>query len=314
MHSIAITDPLPFDEADLAKLRALGTLTISSSLPTSEQELINRLSGHDVAVVGWCNLPRKVLEAANHLRFVSLWAAGSDHVDLVAARERGIQVSTAADYATIAVAEFTVAAIITLLRRVPEAARSLQRGVKDWRPFQGHDLNSRTVGVVGSGAIGASVIRLLHAFGANVLCHTRRPSAERAKALGVTFVEMDELVGNADVITLHIPLTPETRHLFDERRLRMMKKNAILVNTARGPLVDEAVLVKLLREGHLGGAALDVFSKEPPEPPGAWFEQDNLLLTPHIAFNTAEALIRKTATCIANVEAFARGRPEHVVT
>lgn len=313
MRRIVITDPLPFDEAQLARLNNLGEVTCYSTMPSSEEELISRLLPADATIAGWCNLTRKVLSSCKRLQFVSLWAAGTNLIDLEAAAENQITVATAADYASTAVAEFTLAAILNLTRRVSEANQAMRNGITDWRKFQGYDLNSRTVGVVGCGSIGQLVIRLLKAFHTHVLCYTRTPSNSLADALGISFVDLDSLVQASDIVTIHVPLSPETFHMFNEHRLRIMKPGSFLINTSRGDIVDESALIKLIEEGHLGGAAIDVFSKEPPDLQPFWFSHNNLILTPHIAFNSREAMFRKNDICVSNVENYLLGHPTNIV-
>lgn len=302
MPAIVITDPLPFSEKQLARLEKLGDLTVFSTMPESDEELISRLTNNEAVISGWCNLTRTVLSSVQQVKFVSLWAAGTNLIDLEAARENNILVSTAKDYATVAVSEFTLAAILNLMRRVSEADHGMRTGVNDWRAFQGVDLQSKVVGVLGCGSIGSRVIKLLRAFEADIICCTEHPSEARAKALGVSFVDFDQLLSTADIVTIHVPLSSQTHHFFDERRLRLMKDGALLVNTSRGAIVDEAALLKVIEEGHLGGAAIDVYKEEPPTLDNSWYKHKNVLLTPHIAFNSCEAMNLKNEQCIANVE------------
>ena len=168
MTRITILDPLPFSEAHMAVLTAVGEVTTYETVPASEAEIVARLQGQHAVITGWCPLSRTVLEAAPDLQCISLWAAGSDYVDETAAHARNIAVFSAAGYASIAVAEFTLGAMLTLLRRIHASARALEQGVNDWRLFHGQDLHGKTVGVIGCGTIAQHVMRLLHAFGARI--------------------------------------------------------------------------------------------------------------------------------------------------
>ncbi len=312
MLEIVVADPLPFEDAHYRRLQALGPVRVHDVPPKTPTELIARLADCDAAVVGWCDVTADVLAALPRLRFLSLWAAGTNLVAMDAAKRHGVLVSVTQGYADTAVAEFTVGAMLALTRKIWPAALRMRDGHRDWRPYLGRDLSSLVIGVVGAGSIGCRVIGLLQGFGAEVLVSTLHPTPTRATALGVTFVELDHLLERSDVVSLHLPLDPNTQGLIDADRLRRMKPQSILINTSRAGLIDTESLVRGLIDGHLGGAALDVFEVEPPRIDPAWFEIDNLLLTPHIAFNSAGATRTKNELCIGNVEAFASGSPTHL--
>ncbi len=172
---------------------------------------------------------------------------------------------------------------------------------------------SKTIGVLGTGDIGKRVIQIAHGFGMNVLSVTAHPSPERAKALGVKFVDLDTLLSESDIVTLHVPLTPETEHMISSRELAKMKPTAILINTARGKIVDENALIDALKKKEIAGAGLDVFEKEPLPLDSPLLKMDNVLLTPHVAFLSEEALDECTYMSIENVEKFIKSQPENVV-
>ncbi len=244
---------------------------------------------------------------------ISLWQTGFDNVDLEVATERGVVVSNVPNYAFDSVAEFVFALVLDLLRKVHVADTDLRKGLFDWKYYVGNQLMSKTIGVLGTGNIGRRVIQIAHGFNMNVLSVTAHPSSEKAKALGVKFVDLDTLLAESDIVTLHVPLTPETEHMIGTRELAKMKHTAILINTARGKVVDEAALIKALREKRIAGAGLDVFEKEPLPGDGPLLEMHNIVLTPHIAFLSEESLDECTYVTVENVEMFAKGRPQNVV-
>ena len=253
-----------------------------------------------------------MLAAAPKLRFLQVAGVGVDHVDLDAARRLGITVANVAGANAVSVAEHVVMAILALMRGLVAAHEAMRAG--DW-PLPrwmatARDLAGRTVGIVGMGRIGREVATRLLPFGVALLYHdVRRLSAPDEDALGVTYASLDDLLASSDVVTLHLPLTPETRNLLDRERLGRMKPGALLVNTARAELVDEAALVEALASGRLGGAAIDVFAPEPPPPDHPLRRLPNVLLTPHGAGVTAEAQERIAQGALTNVLRFLDGHP-----
>ncbi len=214
------------------------------------------------------------------LRVVTNYAAGVDNVDLAAARERGIVVANTPDVLTQATAEFTIAMLLALARRVVEGDRLLQRGARwEWSPtfLLGSGLSGRTLGIVGLGRVGGAVARLAEAFGMRVI-HASRGGG----------IPLERLLAEADVVSLHCPLTPATRHLINAQTLAAMRVGAALVNVSRGAVVDEEALVQALRGGRLGGAAIDVFEREPEVHPGL-LGLENVVLAPHLGSATREA-------------------------
>jgi glyoxylate reductase len=255
---------------------------------------------------------RALLERAPRLRIVACATAGYEHVDVAACRERGIVVTNTPDVLTDATADLTWALILATVRRLPQAERSLRAGeFRGWefRDYLGGDLRGRTLGIFGMGRIGQAVARRAEPFGMSVRYHSRSrlPEAEEC-ALGAAWVEWDTLLADSDVLTLHAPLTPETHHLLDAAALRRMKPGSYLINTARGPLLDEAALVEVLREGHLAGAGLDVYEREPELAPGL-LELDNAVLLPHIGSATHETRTEMAMLAARNVHAVLSGQP-----
>jgi len=190
---------------------------------------------------------------------------------------------------------------------------NLRKGLFDWKYYVGNQLMSKTIGVLGTGEIGKRVIQIAQGFNMNVLSVTAHPSPERAKAMGVKFVDLDTLLSESDIVTLHMPLTPETEHMIGARELAKMKPTAILINTARGRVVDEAALIEALKEKKIAGAGLDVFENEPLPMDSPLLEMRNVVLTPHIAFLSEESLDQCTYICVENVEMFTNNKPQNVV-
>jgi glyoxylate reductase len=236
-------------------------------------------------------------EAGPGLRIVANFAVGVDNVDLEAAESRGIVVANTPGVLTEATAELTLALLLALVRRVAEGDRLVRRREAwVWAPtfLLGHGLRGRTLGIVGPGRIGSEVARLAGALGMEVLASGRTPGAGR--------VRLGELLARSDVVSLHAPLTEETRHLIGAEELRLMRPGAVLVNTSRGPLVDEAALVEALRAGEIAGAALDVYEREPEVAEGL-SELENVVLAPHLGSATLETREAMGMLCVEALRA-----------
>jgi glyoxylate reductase len=252
----------------------------------------------------------EVLESATDLKIVANIAVGYDNIDLAAAKARGIIVTNTPDVLTEAVAEFTWALILSAARRLGEAERYVRRGAwKEWKLdfMLGTELRGKQLGIVGRGRIGSAVAAKAPAFGMNVMFATRRAGTGRHERQPDE-VSLDELLVSSDVLSIHTPLTPETRHLIDKRALARMKRSAILINTSRGPIVDEAALAWALKERLIAAAALDVFEREPEVLPEL-FAFENVVLAPHLGSATRETRTAMADLACANVIAVLGGRP-----
>ena len=292
-------------------LQARGASLEAYARTADEAQLIRELQGADAAIIANMPISGAVLRGADRLKFLDIAFTGVDHVDLEAAREKGIAVSNAAGYATEAVAELTVSQMIQLLRNVKETEeRCRHAGTKDG--LVGRELSACTVGIVGTGAIGLRVAALLKAFGCEVLGCAPRPKKEAEGLL--TYVPMDELLRRSDIVSLHCPLNTETRGLIGEKELRQMKPTALLVNMARGPVADAAALAAALQDGTIAGAALDVFDREPP-----LREDDPLLLsprclvTPHIGFASKESMRKRAKIVFGSLFSWMDGKQLYTV-
>ena len=258
----------------------------------TEEEAMQFLKGCDGVAAGTEPLTRKVMDALPDLKVISRCGTGMDSVDRAAAAEKGIAVRNTPDGPTLAVAELTMGLILTLLRQVPHQDREVRAGL--WKKRMGNLLHAKNVGIIGFGKIGRTVARLLGPFGVNIGYYD--PFADVPE---YTRLELDELMGWADIVTLHCPKTDNGAPLLDLGRLSLMRPGSFVLNIARGGLIDEKALFGLLTAGHLGGAAIDCFSKEPYD--GPLKDMDNVILTPHIGSYAKEARIIMETDTIKNL-------------
>lgn len=284
----------------------------SKEWPPSREELIEKVKDKDGLL---CLLTDKidaeVMDAAPNLKVISTYSVGFDHIDIEAATKRGIYVTHTPGVLTDAVAEFTVGLILAITRRILEADKIIRSGEwnKPWNPFflTGPELKGKTIGIVGFGRIGIAVAKRLSSFDVKMLYYdvTRRWDVE--SILNAEFADIETILRESDIVTLHVPLLKSTYHMIGEKELKMMKKTAYLINTARGPVVDTEALVKALKEGWIAGAALDVFEQEPLPPDHPLTKLDNVILTPHIASATIEARQRMAELAAKNLIAVLKG-------
>jgi len=294
MSKIFVTRKIPGDS--LEKLKNKGYEVVISDLgrPLTPEELLEGIKGTD-AIMSLLSdkIDGDVMDAAGpQLKIISNYAVGFDNIDIDAATKRGIVVTnTPSDEVNEAVAEHTWALILALARRIVEADEATRHGAyKGWEPdiFLGTNLIGKTLGIVGMGRIGSMVARRAQGYKMNVLYNKHTPDPEVERELGVKFAPLEELLNQSDFVTLHVPLTPETRHMINKESFAKMKKGSYLVNTARGPVVSERDLIDALASGQLAGAALDVFDNEPNISPELIGNQQ-VITTPHIASATREA-------------------------
>jgi glyoxylate reductase len=281
--------------------------------PLPKADLIRRLRDKDGLICHIIStIDDDVLAAAPGLKVVSNVAVGYNNIDVAAARRRGVVVTNTPDVLTETTADFAWALLMAAARRIVEAdhyARSGQWTTWKWDLLWGADIHGQTLGVVGFGRIGRAVARRARGFGMRVLyCDTIRADAAAEQELNATPTDLDTLLRESDFVSLHALLSPETRHLINERTLRLMKKTAILVNAARGPVVDEAALAKALAEGWIAGAGLDVFEEEPTIHPGL-LPLRNVTLAPHIASASHETRVGMARLAVRNCLAVLEGKP-----
>ncbi|MGH7388493.1 MAG: 2-hydroxyacid dehydrogenase [Candidatus Rokuibacteriota bacterium] len=284
-----------------------------SDLPLPKTDLIRRLHGQDGLVCQIVtSVDDEVLAACPTVKVVANVAVGYNNIDVAAARRRGVVVTNTPDVLTETTADFAWALLMAAARRVVEAdqyARSGQWKAWKWDLLWGHDVHGKTLGVVGFGRIGRAVARRALGFGMRVLyCDAQRAAPEAERETRAAFVPIDRVLAESDFITLHTPLLPETRHLIGETALRKMKKTAVLVNAARGPIVDEAALVRALSEGWIAAAGLDVFEEEPTIHPGLR-PLRNAVLAPHIGSASGDTRLAMASLAVRNCLAVLEGQP-----
>lgn len=278
----------PLSETGLAVLAKAG-LVADVKTDLSRAALLVTLEGYDAIVVrSATQVDRELLAAGKNLRVVGRAGVGLDNVDVKAATERGVLVVNAPSGNVVSAAEHAIALLLALLRKIPEAQTSLKAGEWKRTKFVGTELQGKTVGLVGLGQVGARVAARLRPWHVTLLAYDPYISPERAAELGVRIVSLDELLETSDIVSLHTPVTPETTGLLDEKRIARMKDGAILVNCARGALVNEGALAAALDSGKLSGAALDVFAVEPPKD-FTLMKHPKVLCTPHLGASTVEA-------------------------
>lgn len=256
-------------------------------------------------------IDREVLDVAPHLRVIANYAVGYDNIDLEAAKAKGIVVANTPDVLTEATADLTWALLLALARRVPEGHWLVQQGAwTGWEPTQllGAEVSGKTLGIIGMGRIGQAVARRALGFNMPVLYSSHRAVGQPSQGQSWRRVSLEELLSSSDFISLHVPLTPETHHLIGANELKLMRPTAYLINTARGPIIDEAALVEALREGRLAGAGLDVYEQEPALHAGLR-SLTQVVTLPHLGSATLGTRVRMGLVCIENVQAVLEGRP-----
>ncbi|HEU4333824.1 MAG TPA: hydroxyacid dehydrogenase [Candidatus Eisenbacteria bacterium] len=286
-YKILVSDQLPKTSVDL--LRAAPGVEVVEKVGLTEEQLLPLVADADAWVVrSATKVTRRLIEAAPRLRWVGRAGAGLDTIDVAAAKERGIEVMNVPGANSIAVAELVFGLLLSLFRRLPEADASLRRGEWLKSKLMGRELRGKTIGIVGMGKIGRAVAQRAAAFEMRCLGHDPIVPADAIRAAGAEPVSLEELLAASDVVSLHVPVTAETKKMIDAARIASMKRGAVLVNAARGDLVDEGALMEALQSGHLAGAALDVFSAEPPGTIPL-LALPNVVASPHIGASTREA-------------------------
>lgn len=295
-----------FEQLKHTYTQAGHTFTYYMDRQEDEPTLVKRISDADIVVISNIPLTQRVLTQCPRLKLLSVAFTGLDHIDLAYCQQHNIAVVNAAGYSTTAVSELTLCLMIDLLRKVTEKDRAMRHG-EGRNNYVGSELGGKTVGVVGTGAIGTAVVKLLTAFGCTVLAYNRSHHAA-VEALGARYVDLDELLRQSDIVTLHVPLTDETRHLIDEPQLRLMKPSALLINTARGNVTNIDAVARALREQRLGGAAFDVYETEPPlAADHPLLHSPNAVCVPHLGFATHEAFAIRADIVFRTVERFVNG-------
>ena len=287
-YRVAVADKVA--EAGLKLLAATPEIEVANCAGKPREELERALAGaHALIVRSETRVTPDLLTRGPNLRVIARAGTGVDNIDVHAATRRGIAVMNAPGANTVSAAEHAMGLLLAQARHIPGAAEAMRRGEWDRKRFEGTELRGKTIGIVGLGRIGGHVAQLARAFGMHVVGHDPYLSPERAAELQLKLLPLDQLLGQADVVTLHVAHTEQTHHLINAERLKLMKPTAVLVNTARGELVDEAALADAIREKRIGGAAIDVFAVEPLPADAPLRKLERVILTPHLAASTAEA-------------------------
>ncbi|HZA52231.1 MAG TPA: D-2-hydroxyacid dehydrogenase family protein [Myxococcaceae bacterium] len=300
----------------LERLEALGAVTVYADPPADRAELTRRLRPAEVVVTIRARTPfdAALLAELPNLRLIAVTGTGYNQIDVDAATARGILVGNSPGRSSQSVAELSMALLLAAIRQIPRADQAVRRGdwSDPWATLQGHDLAGKTLGILGLGNIGPIMARLGSAFGMRVLAWSENLTLERAAAAGAELRPLDELLAESDAVSIHLRLSPRTRGLLDGRRLGRMRPGAVLVNTSRGEIVDEAALVAALRESRLS-AGLDVFNQEPLPVSHPLVALPNVVLAPHLGSVTEETSRRWVEGAVENVAAYVDGRPANVV-
>ncbi len=291
----------------LEGLRKVAQVDAKVGLPPAELE--RAIADCDALIVrSATQVTRRVLEAGKRLKVVGRAGVGVDNIDVEAATERGVAVVNAPEESTAAAAEHTVAMLLALARRIPQADASMRKGKWERSKFTGVQVVGKTLGVVGLGRVGSDVARKARGLGMAVVGTDPFLSPARAREMGIEFLPLDKVLARADFLTLHIPLTSETRGLIGKRELAKVKPGVRIINVSRGGVIDEAALVQALKSGRVAGAALDVFAEEPPKN-SPLLEMEQVVLTPHLGASTVEAQSRVSRTISDQVLAALQGKP-----
>ncbi len=314
MH-IVLTESLGIPESLLqhyvSPLTSSGHTFACYPKTTDVHALADEIHDADIIMLANMPMPREALEACEHLQYVDVAFTGVDHVDLATVREKGALLSNASGYSNEAVAELALEMMLSLLRHVPQVEERCRSG-KDKTGLVGRELRGKTVGIVGLGKIGKRTAQLCQAFGCQVIGTSRTHQSGAVDS--VPCMPLDELLAQADIVVLHCPLNASTHHLINAESISKMKDGAILLNLARGGVVDSAALAAALESGKLAGAGIDVFDKEPPlnadEP---LLHAPNTLLTPHVAFATEESMALRAEIVFDNIHHFLTGNPINLV-
>ncbi len=317
MTKIVVLDGFTLNPGDLSwkGLEQLGDCTIYDR--SDPEETIQRAAGAEIILTNKTLVCREVIESITELRYIGVLATGYNVVDIEAARERGIPVTNVPAYGTDSVAQMVFAHLLNLTQNVGHHARTVREGRWCSEPDFCYwdtplvELRGLTMGIVGLGQIGRAVAKLAFVFGMNVIAYDLDASVQIPE--GCTMVSLEQVFRQGDVVSLHCPLVPQTEKLVNKRTLSLMKSTAFLINTSRGPLIDEPALAEVLNAGKLAGAGLDVLSSEPPNQSNPLLKAENCHITPHIAWATRAARSRLLNIAVDNVAAFLDGRAKNVI-
>ena len=295
------------------RLRQLGEVRIYDSRPLTDEELLCRVADADIIlnIRATSIFSRTVMKNCAKLKLISIYGVGYDNVDIQAASDLDITTTNTPGYSAVAVSEMSLSLMLAVARRIVQNDRTIRAG--GWARGYSSQLYGKTLGIIGTGSIGQRMSKLGKSIGMKVIAWTLNPSLERASQYGVEFVTLDELMRQSDVVSIHVLGLPQTNNLIGKRELMLMKPTAILINTARGSIVDEQALVEALKSGVIAGAGLDVFAGEPLPPDHPLRSVENVILSPHTASMVPEATLAGLEMAVDNVINFLQGRATNVV-
>ena len=302
-----------YNEEELKPLYEMGDVVLDGwalGLPKMEEdELVKKTKDADIIMVANLPLNADVIKGCKNLKMLAVAFTGIDHIAMDACKEQGIMVCNCAGYSNAAVSDLVFGLLISLYRNIISCNEVVRKeGTKDG--LVGFELEGKKFGVVGTGAIGTRVANIAQAFGCEVYAYSRTVK----DLTGVQYVDLEELLSTCDIISLHVPLNASTKGLISEKEIALMKPNAVLINTSRGPVVDSKALADALNEGKIAGAAVDVFENEPPVAKDhPLLHAKNLIATPHVAFATKEALVKRAIIDFDNVKYWMEGNPVNVM-
>ncbi|EAZ85531.1 2-hydroxyacid dehydrogenase [Lysinibacillus fusiformis] len=315
---VKLLEPLNVSDSIIEKLaepikQAGHEFVYYNEKTTDRAELARRSEGADVIMIANNPYPTEVIDQNANLKLINVAFTGVDHVGIGQARNQDVMVCNAAGYANQAVAELTIGLVLDVYRHITQGDKEIHA---DHFPgaFQGSEIKGKTVGLIGTGKIGMMTARLFKAFGAKIVASDQSRRNPAAEVLGIEYMELDELLAQSDIVSLHIPLLSSTKGLISKEKLELMKGSAILINCARGPIVDNDALADALNEGRIAGAGIDVFDMEPPIP-GDYklLQAKNAILTPHVGFLTNEAMELRAKIAFDNTMAFIEGKPQNII-
>ena len=304
---IVLPDHIYLTPEHNTQLRRLGEVTIYDDIPNAE-EAIARIAGAEIIIPTWIKITENVIQSNPSLKCIIVPGVGYDYIDLKAADAAGVKVVNCPMHNLTAVAEYTFALIFAVSRQLVSANIALKNGEWHTQLYVGTELSGKKLGLIGYGNIGRKVAQLATGFGMDVIHASSITPSD----------QLDELIASADILSLHLPVTAQSKYLLDERRLNLMKKSAYLINTARGAIIDQKALLSVLKSGDIAGAALDVFENEPltgrpNEEIMELIQLNNVVATPHIAYNTEETAFRLGEELIESIQAYVNGAPINVV-
>ena len=283
--------------------------TYYTDIPKDEDELIARMKDAEIVNISNIKLTARAIESCQNLKYLNVAFTGTDHVDIECCRKHGIKVSNAAGYSTEAVSELSVGLAVALMRNFSQMDANTRK-LGNRNNFLGTELCGKTVGIVGTGNIGLATAKIFKAFECKILAYSRT----KKDIDGIDYVTLDKLFAHSDIISLHIPANPQTKGLISKDLLAKMKNSAIIINTARGPVMDNAALAELLKAGKIAGAGIDVYESEPPLPEDyPLLSAPNTILLPHVGYASKEAMQKRFVIVRSNLHSYLQGRQENVI-